>query len=411
VYGPGFFLIGIFANENERIEYLRKRKAIQREQAEALIQRDQKEAEEYGQRTRDTFQMADVFVTLTGRQYESGLHRFMGLIFGDPFATPTRDEHAMFLAYAASLRSGDLARQVGAAISCSFGDVIALGCNDVPAPGGGLYFEDHPEDARDHKLGIDSNDSRKDQIIDDIIRTFRAKFLPDSNEVDLLREARPLIKGTLLSDITEFGRSVHAEMDALMAAGRTGVSFRDSVLYTTTFPCHTCTRHIIAAGIKRVVYIEPYPKSLAPQLHSDAIKLVGEDPVRQAGQSDVRIPFEPFVGIGPRRFFDLFSLKLSSGYAIERKSDGKKFDWERFRDSKPRVPMAATSYLEREQLISKSLDSIFASQSETKNATTEVTEREERSGILASSGEDSTPSRKLARLEDRRTLDRPATER
>ena len=133
--------------------------------------------------------------------------------------------------------------------------------------------------------------------------------------------------------------------------------------------------------------------------------------MRQAGQSDVRIPFEPFVGIGPRRFFDLFSLKLSSGYAIERKSDGKKFDWERFRDSKPRVPMAATSYLEREQLISKSLDSIFASQSETKNATTEVTEREERSGILASSGEDSTPSRKLARLEDRRTLDRPATER
>jgi deoxycytidylate deaminase len=219
--------------------------------------------------------MADVFVTLTGHQYESGLHRFLGLVFGDPYATPTRDEHSMFLAYAASLRSGDLARQVGAAISCSFGDVIALGCNDVPAPGGGLYGEDHGEaDARDDKRGIDSNDSRKDQIVDDIIRTFRTKFLPDRNEADILKEARPLLKSTLLSDITEFGRSVHAEMDALIAAGRTGVSFRDSTLYTTTFPCHTCTRHILAAGIRRLVYIEPYPKSLAPELHDDAIKLV-----------------------------------------------------------------------------------------------------------------------------------------
>ena len=32
-----------------------------------------------------------------------------------------------------------------------------------------------------------------------------------------------------------------------------------------------------------------------------------------------RRPFEPFVGIGPRRFFDLFSLKLSAGYRVERK--------------------------------------------------------------------------------------------
>jgi hypothetical protein len=128
------------------------------------------------------------------------------------------------------------------------------------------------------------------------------------------------------------------------------------------------------------------------------------------GQSDVRIPFEPFVGIGPRRFFDLFSLKLSSGYAIERKADGKKVDWDRFRDSKPRVPMAASSYLEREQLISKSLDSIFTNQTEIEHAPRKIAEREERSGILAASGEDSAPSRKLARLEDRRTLDRSASD-
>ncbi|MDN3612645.1 hypothetical protein QWZ16_23945 [Vibrio ostreicida] len=26
------------------------------------------------------------------------------------------------------------------------------------------------------------------------------------------------------------------------------------------FPCHNCAKHIVASGIKRVVYVEPYPK-------------------------------------------------------------------------------------------------------------------------------------------------------
>src|SRR5439155_1666509 len=157
----------------------------------------------------------------------------------------------------------------------------------------------------------------------------------------------------------EFGRSVHAEMDAIIAAGRTGVSFRDATLYTTTFPCHTCTRHIIDAGVKRVLYIEPYPKSLAKELHDDAIRLS-----RVAPSGDKRSPFEPFLGIGPRRFFDLFSLKLSSGYAIERKQDGSKVDWNLRTDAKPRVPMPPTSYLEREQLISRTLVSVFSTKEE-----------------------------------------------
>jgi hypothetical protein len=40
VYGPGFFLIGIFAGENDRMEFLTRRKAIKPEQARALVERD-----------------------------------------------------------------------------------------------------------------------------------------------------------------------------------------------------------------------------------------------------------------------------------------------------------------------------------------------------------------------------------
>jgi deoxycytidylate deaminase len=400
IYGPGFFLIGIFSDEADRIDFLTNRKGLDPEKAQALTAIDQKQtAEEFGQRTRDTFQMADLFVSVDNREYEKGVQRFLRLVFGDPFITPRRDEHAMFLAYAASLRSGDLARQVGAALTCADGDVISLGCNDVPAPGGGLYSSDHGEDdQRDHKRGNDTNDSRKEEIIDDIIRAFSTKFMPERDVDEILKEARPLLKETLVSDVTEFGRSVHAEMDALIAAGRMGASFNGSTLYTTTFPCHTCTRHIIAAGVKRVVYIEPYPKSLARELHSDAIRINSEKV-----EGDSRIPFEPFLGIGPRRFFDLFSLKLSSGYVAERKRDGAIVEWDQRQDSRPRVPMAPTSYLEREQLIHKTLNSTFSLKQDEHGSNVEITaiKGQERSGVLAARGADSPPRRKLAGMENR----------
>ena len=131
-------------------------------------------------------------------------------------------------------------------------------------------------------------------------------------------------------------------MEALFACARAGISPRGGTLYTTTFPCHNCTKHIVASGIKRVVYVEPYPKSLAGELHSDSIAFESEG----VG----KVTYQAFVGVGPRRYFDLFSMKLSSGYPMVRKNeDGSIKDWER-RFARPRVPMLPTSYLEREKL-------------------------------------------------------------
>ena len=146
-------------------------------------------------------------------------------------------------------------------------------------------------------------------------------------------------------DIMEFGRAVHAEMEALLSVARSGVSPVDGTLYTTTFPCHNCAKHIVAAGIKRVVYVEPFPKSKAVDLHGDSITLKGEAN---------KVKFEHFSGIGPRRFFDLFSLGLSSGYKIVRKSGGNTVKFERSL-AQLRVPMAPTSYIEREKVVTSGL--------------------------------------------------------
>jgi deoxycytidylate deaminase len=360
IYHPGFYLISVFASREDRIKYLVDRKGMLNERAKRIIEIDEREEHEYGQQTRDTFHRADVFV-----QEPTELKRFLDLLFGEPFTTPTRDEYAMFMAASASLRSAQFGRQVGAAITTQGGDVISLGCNEVPKAGGGLYWSDDNVRCRDHERTppVDSNDEAKREIEEEVLSSFTGAVetalnkaigavgenLNTSKLKEVFNQELKLKPGTLRStklfDITEYGRAVHAEMDALLNCSRAGISPVGGTLFTTAFPCHNCTRHAIAAGIKRVVYIEPYPKSRAMQLHGDAIRL-GKN--QRDGEKE--IPFVPFVGIGPRRFFDLFSMDLSAGYPLERKIDGTKATWTEIKNLGPRTPMLPTSYLDREQL-------------------------------------------------------------
>jgi deoxycytidylate deaminase len=329
IYGSGFFLIGLSASRAHRDLYFKERGMTS--VAPSLIEKDASEAREFGQQMRETFHLADVFVSMDG--YSDQLERFLDVIFGSPKETPTREEQAMFTAYGASLRSGDLSRQVGAAILDPHGDLLSVGCNEAPKPTGGLYGPEKGSDM-DIERKEDSNEVEKGAMIERILGALNINHLS-------VNEARRLLKPTGLTDITEFGRSVHAEMEALLACARTGRSVLDATLYATTFPCHNCCRHIIAAGIAKVVYIEPYAKSKASVLHSDAISI---DETEEG-----KIPFMPFIGVGPRRYFDLFSLKLSTGYPIERKRDGKLVEWERS-TAPPRLQLQPGSYLDRERL-------------------------------------------------------------
>lgn len=308
-YRRSFYLVSLHSPKVYRSSYLTGVLQVKSDQAELLISRDEKEAGKHQQRTSDTFAMGDVYFNASQHRGDLGeeVERFLLLVHGHPFLTPTQDEIGMFHAFSASLRSASLSRQVGASILGDRGDLVAVGCNEVPTFGGGLYWPGGM-DQRDFRLLEDSNDQVKNRILRDVVRVFR----PSATEEEINKEWRAKLRNTGLPDLTEFGRDVHAEMEALLSAARNGSGTIGRTLYTTTFPCHNCAKHIVAAGIKRVVYIEPYPKSRADQLHSDAITI---DP--ESG-TEV-LPFEAFVGVGPRRFFDLFSLTHSSGRELLRK--------------------------------------------------------------------------------------------
>jgi len=368
IYGIGFFLIGVTVERAERRRFLKDDKNCSDEEIENLLTRDEhEEGRELGQRTRDTFHLADAFVPLND---ERQLRRFLNLVFGSPFETPTADEQAMFTAFTASLRSADLSRQVGAAVVSPRGDIVAVGANDVPKAGGGQYWPGEG-DARDHVKGEDSNEIQREKIIGDVLK----RLLPavqrkkpaaagqdggvEPTESEWLAAARPLLDPSLLMDITEYGRAVHAEMEALLSCGRSGVSAAGGTLFSTTFPCHNCAKHIVASGLQRVVYVEPYPKSQALDLFPDSIR--GDAEQAKAGK-DKRVIFEPFVGVGPRRYYDLFSMSLSSGYKVKRKGEGgKKIAWEA-KEAYPRVPLLPSTYIERERVAAERLLELTAAE-------------------------------------------------
>lgn len=344
-YGEGFHLIGISDTYERRKKYLVERKGLSEENALIILDRDNNEKEKNGQHTGDVYQQADYFISAGDGPAETQAHifRLLDLLFGNPFITPTFEEYAMFRAYVASLRSADLSRQIGVVVTKD-NEILAEGVNDCPRAFGGLYWPIYNAkdgkyvdeiDGRDYKFkeGYDSNKIQQQKIITNILRELDC---PDTDE----NVAK--IKSTGIGALTEFGRVVHGEMEALMMCARNGISTKSCSMYMTIFPCHNCAKHIIAAGIKKVVYIEPYPKSKALEFYTNEISQNEQD-------SEKKVIFIPFKGVGPHRFIDLFSMHSIRWYSRNRKNkDGYVIQWDRDKASL-RNPMSLMNYIEMEQ--------------------------------------------------------------
>jgi len=129
---------------------------------------------------------------------------------------PSWDEYFMRIAFLAATRSNCVRRKVGAVI-VKDRRIISTGYNGPPR--GALHCDD---------LGC-------------------------------LREQLKVPSG----ERRELCRGLHAEQNAIIQAAYNGTAINDSIIYVTTHPCSDCSKMIINAGIKEIVFSEGYPDELS----------------------------------------------------------------------------------------------------------------------------------------------------
>jgi deoxycytidylate deaminase len=374
LYGEAFVLIGVVCSPpvlKERLadalfNRVDRHRPTNISALEDFIRRDADDPDnKHGQHVTDAFHEADFFIDNTPEvetppsgdfkeavdaRLIGELSRLVSIILHDRIHRPSVEESAMHAAYSAQLQSSCLSRQVGAALIDDRGNIVATGTNEVPKAGGGVYGEDAGVSRIENRCamcnnGVDgpycSNNRQQNLLFEDAVKALFGKDIEASD----LREKLVAVRKTQLGGLLEFSRSVHAEMDALLSAGRSGTSTVGSRLFVTTYPCHYCARHIVSAGVYEVQYIEPYPKSRAIELHGDAIETVAErwtPPTRlplheqvtaqrlladrsnghgvgqvgaavqtsidvgQAPASSGKVLFRPFVGVAPRLYAKVF---------------------------------------------------------------------------------------------------------
>lgn len=88
------------------------------------------------------------------------------------------------------------------------------------------------------------------------------KGLPHCEEVGCLRQQLKVPSGQK----HELCRGIHAEQNAVVQAAVHGVSIDGATLYCTHQPCVVCTKILINAGVRRIVYANPYPDKLAEEM-------------------------------------------------------------------------------------------------------------------------------------------------
>jgi len=230
------------------------------------------------------------------------LRRFLSLVYNHPWIPPDRAETAMMQAFVARLASSDASRQVGASIVSPSGYILSTGYNEVPMAGGGHYHNQVAK-GQDHRDWVEKKNpsmKMKREMLLELLGylgslegvTLPARLTHEDFDALLLS----LKANTSFMDILEYARNIHAEMSALIAALTLGHSLTGATLYTTTFPCHNCTKHLVGAGLTRVIYLDPFSKSRALEMFGDSVTCVREN------SQDTRVLLEQFTGVAPKRY-------------------------------------------------------------------------------------------------------------
>lgn len=151
------------------------------------------------------------------------------------------DEYFMSIAILSSLRSKDPHTKVGACIVSKEHKVLSLGYNGMP-------------------IGVDDNE------------------IPWAGS----DSGKPFLE-------TKYPYVCHAELNAILNSNH---NLQGSIVYVTLFPCNECTKAIIQAGIKKIVYI-------SDKYHNTEEEIAARKMLDMAG-----VEYVPYQGRIPSISFD-----------------------------------------------------------------------------------------------------------
>lgn len=241
------------------------------------------EANFFGQNIKICISMAEFYINNSEKKKsttkESGymryqLTRMVSLIQHPGLVKPSSYEMLMQIAVTAATRSGCLSRNVGAVVSDSQCEPLAIGWNCVPRGQVPCYLRDIDGlQSTENDVAYSQYEKSTKNFITEIEQYDKKHF---QNNEAFEKSALPKlycfksIKSKADGDKNQVHtRALHAEENAFLQVAKHGNNqIYGGILFTSASPCVLCAKKAYQFGIKEIVYLDPYPDISEPHILS-----------------------------------------------------------------------------------------------------------------------------------------------
>jgi dCMP deaminase len=268
-----FYLVSINTSNSERLRSLREYRRLSDSDIKEL---DDKEypnkisgAEKFvAQNIQECIEVSDIHIhnskssEFSHNDLVSQLAWYVTLMMHPGLVMPTSIENCMQIAYTAKQNSGCISRQVGAVVTDDTYSVKSVGWNSTPQGQIPCLLRS----AEDLIEGRNKSDYSEYELKNPVFReALNAKY---SNLIATNKDSNRNFSFCFKSIQNEIEgeknqvhtRALHAEENAFMQiAKHGGQKLLGGVLFTTASPCELCAKKAYQLGLKKIIYIDPYP--------------------------------------------------------------------------------------------------------------------------------------------------------
>lgn len=211
--------------------------------------------------------------------------KMAALILHPGLVSPSSEERCMEVAYTAKFNSGCISRQVGAVITNKNHAIRSIGWNDVPYGQVPCSLRELPdlidrtnEAINNRYYGVISYSAY--ELTSNQYPKYKKPYYGmsfkegirldyEAHIEDIKKDLNGLpcpycfkdLHNTMCKDKNQvFTRSLHAEENAMMQMVKYGgEGLMEGIIYVTASPCELCSKKLYQLGVRKIVYIDPYP--------------------------------------------------------------------------------------------------------------------------------------------------------